>query len=297
MKKAIYGIVIFIIVLAAGLLFAANYFAGLMMYPQYNCNPDHYVFCDDPSERGLGFEDVKFKTEDDVTLTGWYIPAEQPSQKAIVVVHGHGGNKNGGLRYAQSLHKEGFNLLLFDLRVHTNTDQAFSSMGYHEKKDVHAAVRFAESRGNEKIGVLAFSLGASTAINAMAENDSIDAGVFNSGYANVSDVLAEVGKADYGLPRWPLIPMVMTVAGLRGDFDADEVNAEDKIALISPRPVFIIHCTGDDYVYFHHGQRLFEAAKDPKQFWAPACEGHVKAWNQFRDETETKVSEFFLANL
>ena len=44
-----------------------------------------------PEAVGLSFESVKFKTEDDITLSGWYIPSPNP-RGFLLFCHGNAGN-------------------------------------------------------------------------------------------------------------------------------------------------------------------------------------------------------------
>ncbi len=284
-------------IIAAALFGGAWYFSTLLMYPKSPCDPAYHVYCGDPSELKLPFENVSFTTDDGVRLSGWFIPAPG-SRKAVVFVHGHGGIMQEGLRYATALHGAGFSLLMFNQRLHSGSDKSYVSMGYYEKTDVKAAVDYlVNSRKAGTVGLMGFSLGASTGILAMAQDKRIQAGLFNSGYANVADLLADVAKRDYGLPRFPMIPLVMWIASLRGNFDLNAINAEEYIGSIAPRPVFIVQCTGDDYVPHRHGERIYAAAGMPKESWFPPCTRHVQDWNQFRAESEKRVSGFFTKNL
>lgn len=299
-RKSILRLILIVLValVVVMLLGASWFFSNLLIYPAYTCDPAHYVYCGEPSEQNIKFEDVSFQTKDGVTLSGWFMPSVAAGKKAIVLVHGHGGGRNEGMRYAKMLTEAGFNLVTFDLRVFSKSSKAFASMGYFEKLDVIAAVDFLVNvKKMESIGVFGVSLGASTAILAMSEDTRIKSGIFNSGYANVADVLAEVGARDYGLPRFPLIPMVMWISGLRTGANMGEINAEDRIAAISPRPVFIMHCTADNFVPYSHGQRMYKAAKEPREMWSPECTKHVHEWNQFRAESERRVKEFFIRTL
>jgi len=292
------SILVVLAMLVLALLGAAWHFSTLILFPGVRCW-EHYVKCGDPSAWGLAFEKASFQTSDGFTLPGWYIPAHT-SQNAIIFVHGHGGTIHEGMKYAPALHQAGYNILAFSLRRNLGnlgqgeTGKYLATMGCLEKKDILAAVDFlSEKKGMQAIGVFGFSMGAASSILAMAEDKRIKAGIFNSAYANIEDQLADVGKRGFGLPRYPLLPVVVWVAGLRSKTDLSACNAEDYIGRISPRPVFIMQCTGDDYIDFKHAQRIFAAAKEPKEFWAAPCNKHVREWNQCRAEAEKRVLVFF----
>ncbi|TGL90350.1 alpha/beta hydrolase [Leptospira congkakensis] len=284
-KYTISGLIFSIILLSA----IAYYFSSLVLYPNVKCNLDHHVFCNGPSEVGLEYEEVEIKTADNLNLVNYWIPAKQ-SKGTIILVHGHGGQRNEGIRFAKSLHDAGYNLLLLSLR---RNHGGFASMGFHEQKDVDAAIEFLKSKGYEKIGIFGFSMGSATSIIAMANHPEIQAGIFSSGYGSAIDVLVESAKRDFGIPYYPLIPVVKLALNLRGDMDIDSVRPIDKIASISPRPIAIFHCTKDDYVDYHHAKDLFAKAGEPKSLWSPECNRHERLWNFAPKEAESRAVGFF----
>jgi fermentation-respiration switch protein FrsA (DUF1100 family) len=231
------------------------------------------------------------------------MPADA-SKKVVILVHGHGATIHEGMKYAPALHQAGYNVIAFNLRRNLGnlgegeTGPCFASMGCLEKRDVIAAVDFAVSKkGQQAVGVLGFSMGAASSILAMAEDKRINAGVLNSAFARIEDEISDVGWRDYHIPRYPLLPVVVWVAGLRAGTSFYKCAAEDNIGKISPRPVMIMHCKGDPYVEASHGERLFAAAREPKELWIAPCSEHVEEWNQCRDEAEKHVIGFFNRSL
>lgn len=80
------------------------------------------------------------------------------------MVHGITADRKEGLRWVKAQHTAGYNLLLFDLCNHGESDKSISGMGLKEKEDVVAAVNFLVSqKGIKEIGVFGVSMGASTA--------------------------------------------------------------------------------------------------------------------------------------
>jgi dipeptidyl aminopeptidase/acylaminoacyl peptidase len=288
-------ITITLLVASSALLIAvAWYFSSMILQLSINdCDQEHYVFCGDPSTQGIQFEDVSFTSEDGLTLPGWYM-ASNDNNKAILLVHGRGANRTEGMRYAKPLIAAGYNVLAFDMRHPRQEPNILSTMSYHEKKDVTAALNFLEKDKNIKhIGIMGFSMGAATGIIVMAKDPRVKVGVFSGGYANGMDVLAEQGKKNHGLPRYPLMPVVEKLFEWRGELDADEINPESYISQISPRPVYIMHGTADQTVDFSHGQRLFKAAKEPKLFWQAQGGRHTRLWQHDKDKAESSVVAFF----
>jgi len=265
------------------------------MLPISECKVERFVFCGEPSEQGLTFENVTFKTSDGLTLPAWYMPANDKNTKqAVLLVHGRTADRTEGMRYAKAIIAAGYNVLAIDMRHPRQHPDIISTMSYHEKKDVIAALDYlTNEKGIASIGVMGFSMGAATSMIVMAKDPRIKVGIFSGSYANSMDVLAEQAKALYGLPRYPLMPMVAKFFAWRGDLDIDEINPEKYIAQISPRPIYIMHGTADKTVDFQHGQRLFDAAKEPKQLWKAENGEHTKLWQLDNEKADTSVVTFF----
>ncbi len=293
MKKSI-KIILPVLAVLLLLSYIPWYFSSLVFYPGVKCKTDHHVFCDTPKEIGLDYETVTIKTPSGLSLESWYMPAKN-STKGIIFVHGHGGSKNEGLRFAKVLNKAGFNLLALNLRRNAGS---FASMGYFETEDVTSAIDFMLAEKQlDSVGLFGFSMGAATSILTMEKDKRVKAGLFSSGYASAMDVLSESAKRDFGIPYYPLIPIVQTVMNIRGDMKIESVVPEAKIGNISPRPISIFHCDKDDYVDETHAERLFSAAKEPKEKWIPVCSNHERIWNTNKEEAEKRAVAFFKKNL
>lgn len=290
-KYALWGVV----GLAATVLAVACWvFSGMVLSPKVNCTVQHHVYCESPAQVKLAYDDVQITTSDDVALTAWWMPAPG-STKAIVFVHGHGGTRAEGLRFAAALHGAGYHLLALDLR--RNHGQ-YASMGYHERKDVRAATDWVlKQKGVEGVALMGFSMGAATSILAMAEDPRIQAGLFSSPYASTLDVLSQAAQRDFGIPYYPLIPLMGAVIDWRGNMKINETVPEAVIASIAPRPVMLYHCAIDRTTDASHSRRLFTAAKEPKGMWVPACDKHEQIWNAFPQEAEARTVAFFKKNL
>lgn len=288
-------IIIYVCLIFTFLLFAAgwHFSSVILQLGIYDCDQEHYVFCGDPSTQDIKFENVSFSSEDGLTLPGWYMESTA-NNKAILLVHGRGADRTEGMRYAKPLLSAGYNVLAFDMRHPRQDASILSTMGFHEKKDITAALNFLEKEKNiEHIGLMGFSMGAAAGIIVMAHDKRVKVGVFSGGYAHSMDVLAEQGKKLHGLPRYPLMPIVEKLFEWRGNVNADETNPESYISQISPRPVYIMHGTADQTVDFSHGQRLFAAAKEPKAFWQAQGGEHTRLWQHNTEKAESSVVDFF----
>src|SRR5215211_3403336 len=164
--------------------------AGLSLYGAYQViSPRRCEHRDDPAAWGLPCEEVSFRSTDGVRLAAWFAPAPA-SRAAIIVLHGHGGNRHTSLVYASLLYPD-FSLLLPDLRGHGESEGRHTSVGYLERLDLIGAARYLASRGFERIGVLGISMGGATAILAAAESPEIHAVVADSAFAALRHAVRE----------------------------------------------------------------------------------------------------------
>jgi hypothetical protein len=105
-----------LVALSIGLLFVF-YVAMPIIYANGVAQPKRApVCCIAPSDLGLDYETVSFKTRDGLTLHGWMIPSH--NRAAVMISHGIAANRLGHLDQGVFLAEQGFGVLLFDLRAH-----------------------------------------------------------------------------------------------------------------------------------------------------------------------------------
>lgn len=112
-----------------------------------------------PKSIGLDFEEITFKSEDNVTLKAWYIPSKK-SNKLVIFNHFMLGNKAGAppnkdwgnitvdfMPIYKHLVEAGYSIFTYDLRNH-GTSEIYQNgklgLTSVEYKDVIAAVQFAK---------------------------------------------------------------------------------------------------------------------------------------------------------
>lgn len=118
-----------------------------------------------PAEVGLAFEEVSFKSLDDVNLSGWFIPSKD-SDKMVIFNHFMLGNKAGAVPHKdwgnvavdflpiyKHLVEGGYNVLTYDLRNHGESDvynEGALGITNIEYQDVVASVRYAKEHFPDK---------------------------------------------------------------------------------------------------------------------------------------------------
>ena len=250
-----------------------------------------------PALLDLKYEEVSFSSrEDDLTLRGWYLPA-QNSEQVVIMVHGEEHHRAdpsiGMLSIASGLVEHGHNVLMFDLRGHGESDGNRMSAGYYEKRDLLGASDYVKGRGLERIGVLGFSMGAVTALIAAAENSDIDAVVADSSFADLTDIMEPEFSKRTIFPKFFLRPLLFMVKLMYGvDFKA--IKPVEVVSEIAPRPVLFIHGELDETIPVEHARRLYQASQNPRnQLWVVPEAGHVSAYANHPEEYMNRITTFF----
>jgi dipeptidyl aminopeptidase/acylaminoacyl peptidase len=248
-----------------------------------------------PSSFGLVYSNVEFKTDDNILIKGWFIP-NKTSKATIIFLHGLGTNRSDMTPKVPFLYHAGYNILLFDLRAHGESEGKYTTLGYHEVKDLIGAVKYLSEKpelDSTKIGVYGISMGASIAINGASKDHRIKAVVADSTFANAKNTIAKYAKLFSHIPKYPLVPLVIWISELRAKCRYSDVDPIKQVSNVSPTALFLIHGEIDERVHFYDSRDLYEKAKDPKEIWIVQNAGHVGAYAYRQREYEKRVVEFF----
>jgi fermentation-respiration switch protein FrsA (DUF1100 family) len=247
-----------------------------------------------PAARGMAYADVSFRTQDGLTLRGWWIPGTR--HQTIVMVHGLSNNRREPLDKAGYLHDAGYNLLVFDLRGHGRSDGSGTTMGYRETQDARAAVAAARSLDGGPIALFGYSLGGSIAVEAGAVDTDVKAVVEDSGFSSVGDVFAARFSEVTRLPDLPWAAPLLAFGQL--DIGTSLWNVRPVAAAAALNKPLLAIIGGDDTIVPpSEGLAIFRAAPGPKQLLMIPTAGHVGAYNTANATYERTVLDFLASSL
>jgi fermentation-respiration switch protein FrsA (DUF1100 family) len=200
-----------------------------------------------PRSYGLAFEEVTITTADGERLAAWWVPARE-ARGAVLIFHGNAGNISHRLDYLAMFHRLGYSTLIVDYRGYGRSSGSPSEQGTY--RDAEAAWRWlTEARGVKPGDVVIFGESLGGAIAAwLAARVAPRALVIASSFTSVPELGAQV---------YPFLPVRWL-----SRFSYDTLGALQRVEV----PVLIAHSREDDIVPFSHGRRLYEAARQPKQF-------------------------------
>jgi dipeptidyl aminopeptidase/acylaminoacyl peptidase len=247
-----------------------------------------------PGDIGLAYEDVRFTTDDGVTLSGWLIPAGRETRAAVVLMHGFSWHRLPWLAGFVPWLQRRYHVLQFDFRGHGGSDDALISLGTLEQRDVAAAVHFLAGRGLGPIALMGISMGGSVAIMA-APDLPVAAVVADAAYGDLRDPIANRMR-DEGYPLARLgAGLVLAAASLRARVWLR--SPMGRVAQIAPRGLLLISPGEDRLVSPHQSQRLFRAAGEPKELFEVPGAAHAEAHLTDPEAYERHVLEFLARHL
>ena len=113
---------------------------------------------------GRRMEVVQIPTSDGIRLKGYWYPVEgRKSGNTIILGHGYTATAGCMLALVEPLHKMGWNVLAFNFRAHGASKGKKSSLGFHEAKDIAAAVKWAHQNRRQESEAMVYmghSMGA-----------------------------------------------------------------------------------------------------------------------------------------
>jgi len=213
----------------------------------------------------------------------------------VLCCHGMSQNREQMTPWAESLCRDGFNVLLFDFRAVGESEGERATGGYLEAQDVIGAVRYAAARpdcAGLRIGALGFSMGGSSSILAAAEEPRIQAIVSHAAFATLNSAISARCRYHFG-PLGPIVAWGFRWAG-RGHFHAQpaEIVPLRAASALGHRPLMLLHGDSDPIVPLQNAYDLFGAAGEPR-FIHVIPGGDHEPDHAHTVETHARVLEFF----
>ncbi|GHC23307.1 alpha/beta hydrolase [Aidingimonas halophila] len=196
-----------------------------------------------PDEYGLSWESVSLESEDDITLDGWWLPAEK-ERGSLLFFHGNAGNISHRLDSLSQFHQLGLSVLIIDYRGYGRSEGKPSEAG--TAKDARAAWQWLrERREADRIVIFGRSLGSAVTAE-LARDVSPAAVILESPFRSVPLMAQQM---------YPFLPARWL--SRFGYHTIDYVTELDA-------PLLVVHSRDDDVIPFYEGQAVFEAAREPK---------------------------------
>jgi pimeloyl-ACP methyl ester carboxylesterase len=259
-KRILLSLVILIVVLVFGV---APYLFAMLLTSRGTRTPDRQL-TSTPADYGVEFRDVEYETTDGITIKGWLLPSRS-RKVTIVYAHGLFRSRRELLERAASLWRRGYGGLLYDQRNHGDSEKSATSMGYFERLDALAGVRFLREtlEPGERIVMMGLSMGATACLHAAAETSDVSAVVSDSAFFSFDETISHHVRLFFKLPPFPIANEIGFFIEVRAGFDGAKLNSLEAVRKID-RPILFIAGANDRRIPPDVARRLYEASTNPK---------------------------------
>ena len=238
------------------------------------------------ADLGAPYENVEFETSDGLTLKGWYIDSKNGA--AVISFPGRASSQ----KRAKILADHGYGVLLFDRRGEGESEGDPNLFGWQGERDVHAAVKFLQSRPDVeagRIGGIGLSVGGEMMIEAAAESNALKAIVSEGGSGrSVRDELANPGG------KWQYVVgnSVATVGTALFTSDTPPADLKSLVTKIE-NPAFFIFGAKGQPTEKPANDEFYKVKRGPKEIWEVPGSKHMGGIDARPAAYERRVVGFF----
>ena len=238
------------------------------------------------ADLGAPYENVKFETSDGLTLKGWYI--ESKNGAAVISFPGRASSQ----KRAKMLADHGYGVLVYDRRGEGESDGDPNLLGWQGERDIHAAVKFVQSRPDVdpgRIGGIGLSVGGEMMIEAAAESNALKAIVSEGGSGrSVRDELANPGG------KWDetLAAAIVTAGTALSTSDTPPADLRSLVAKID-NPVFFVYGEKGQPTEKPANDEFYKVKRGPKEIWEVPGSKHMGGIEAQPAAYEERVVGFF----
>jgi fermentation-respiration switch protein FrsA (DUF1100 family) len=208
--------------------------------------PDKTVFFT-PNHINLVYEEIHFKTSDDLLINGWLIPADS-SEYVLIFCHGNAGNISHRLESIQIFNRLSLDVFIFDYRGFGRSKGSLDEEGtYLDARGAWDYLVAEKGYDPKKIIIFGRSLGSGIA-SWLAREKQPAALILESSFTSLTDLGAKI---------YPLFPVRLLS---RYNYP----TLENLNYIVSPK--LFIHSRTDEIIPFSLGMNNYESAPEPKMF-------------------------------
>ncbi len=235
-------------------------------------------------------ESIQIPVTDGSTVDGW-LSYGKPGGSVVLLVHSMRSNRLEMLGRARFLRDQGYSVLFIDLHAHGETAGEKITFGLRESESVIAAVKFLrETFPHERIGAIGASLGAAAIV--LAKQDlRLHAVILESLHPTIEEAIDNRLKLHLGSYGSMLLPIMLTQLSFYLDTPMDKLSPITRISNLNS-PILFISGTNDAHTTQSETERLYTAARLPKELWIVPGAGHFNMHSYAGKEYEQRVTTF-----
>lgn len=243
------------------------------------------------------FEELTLTSRDGLKLAGYYLPADEPTDKLVILTHGYLGHaKQMGL-YGQHYYTDlGYNIFMPDARGHGKSEGDYYGFGWPDRLDLIDWTAYLVKKLGAETEVVyhGLSMGAATVLMASGEEAiprQVKAIVADSPYKSVYQLFKYQMNRMFYLPAFPLLDSTSLLTKVRAGYSFRGASALTEVAKTDV-PILYIHGEADTFVPTKMAEELYKNTSSDAELLLIPNANHGEAFALAEDEYKLKVNRF-----
>lgn len=240
------------------------------------------------------FKEVLWMENQGVRQDAWYVKADTPTNKTVVIVHGFSQSKEKMKAYGWLFHELGYNVLMPDNVAAGDSQGRIIGYGWNDRLNLIKWTKLLTERNSKsQITWFGLSMGAATVMMASGEEipSQVHQMIEDAGYTSVWDELSYQAKEMYNLPAFPILYGVSSLSKLRAGFSYGQANSVEQLKK-NKVPMLFIHGDKDDFVPTSMVYENYQATKGPKELYIVKGASHAKTLAKDKIAYREKIQAF-----
>ena len=243
------------------------------------------------------FEQLTLTSHDGLKLSGYYLPASEPTDKLVILTHGYLGNaKQMGLFGQYYYNDLGYNIFMPDARGHGKSEGKYYGFGWHDRLDlIDWTDLLVEKLGTDtEVAYHGLSMGAATVLMASGEEKlprQVKAIIADSPYKSVYQLFQYQMNRMFYLPAFPLLDSTSMLTKMRAGYSFRKASALKEVEKTNV-PILYIHGESDTFVPTEMAEELYAHTSSDKELLLIPNANHGESFALAEDQYKLKIDHF-----
>lgn len=228
-------------------------------------------------------------------VRGW-LAYGKSGNGVVLLVHSMRSNRLEMMSRARFLQNLGYSVLFIDLQAHGETAGDKITFGLQEAKNVETSIAYLRQIfPGERLAAIGTSLGAAAIV--LAKKDlRLDAVILESLHPTVEEAIDNRLKLHFGEYGSLLLPLMLWQLSFNLNASLDELSPIRHINNLAA-PVLFIAGTHDAHTTQSETERLYAAARSPKELWIVPGARHFNMHAYAGRAYEQQVADFLAQHM
>lgn len=236
------------------------------------------------------------KTYDGLKLIGRFLPADKPTHKTILAIHGYrSGGTNEFSCMGRMYSNHGYNIMIVDNRAHGESEGKYIGFGVLDHLDAMMWLDYILTNidPDAEIYLHGVSMGGATVLmtSGCAIPKNVRGIIADCAFTSAWDVFAHLLPKQYHLPVFPLMNISSAICKKKAGYAYDELSTLDTVKKADV-PILFIHGSRDDFVPVTMSYQNYEVCKTKKRLLIIDGADHGESFYHSPKLYENTVFEF-----